>query len=82
MTPDDDIQTQIEALEQERSELRSREGENDPTLEQDRIRLDELEVEIERLYDLKRQRRALRNAGEDPDGASERDAGTVKGYEQ
>jgi hypothetical protein len=37
-------------------------------------------VELDRLWDLMRQRRALRNAGQDPDDASERDAGTVENY--
>jgi hypothetical protein len=37
-------------------------------------------VELDRLWDLLRQRRALRSAGADPDEASERDADTVEGY--
>ncbi len=45
-------------------------------------RLGEVDVEIDRLWDLIRQRRARRRAGEDPDGASLRPAGTVEGYQQ
>jgi hypothetical protein len=43
-------------------------------------RLEQVRVEFNRLRDLLRQRRARRDAGLDPDGASERDAGTVEGY--
>ena len=43
-------------------------------------RLEAIRVELDRLYDLRHQRRGLRSAGEDPDNASERDAGTVEGY--
>lgn len=48
----------------------------------DRARLQELEVERDRLYDLKRQRQGRRDAGEDPGGAHERAAGTVENYRQ
>jgi hypothetical protein len=43
-------------------------------------RLEAIKVELDQLWDLLRQRRARRNAGLSPDGASERDAGTVEGY--
>jgi len=36
----------------------------------------------DQLWDLLRQRRARRNAGLDPDDASERDPKTVEGYRQ
>jgi hypothetical protein len=45
-------------------------------------RVRELEIELDRAWDLLRQRRARRHAGEDPDGAVERPAGTVEGYQQ
>ena len=45
-------------------------------------RLGQVDVEIDQLWDLIRQRRARRRAGEDPDGASLRPAGTVEGYQQ
>ena len=47
-----------------------------------RTRLKELQVEIDRLWDLLRQRRARRHAGLDPEGAQERAAGTVEHYQQ
>ena len=50
--------------------------------QEDQARLRELEVTLDRLWDLLRQRRALRDAGRDPDGAAERPGGTVEGYLQ
>ena len=43
-------------------------------------RLAELKVELDRCWDLLRQRRALRAAGGDPDDAEVRDANTVENY--
>jgi hypothetical protein len=48
----------------------------------ERARLGELDVELDRLYDLKRQRRGRRDAGEDPAQAHERPPGVVEGYRQ
>ena len=45
-------------------------------------RLAAVDVEIDQRWDLIRQRRARRRAGEDPDGATLRPAGTVEGYQQ
>lgn len=42
----------------------------------------ELEVTLDQLWDVLRQRRAKRAAGQDPDSAQERSAGTVEGYLQ
>jgi Protein of unknown function (DUF2630) len=42
----------------------------------------ELEVQLDELWDLLRQRRALRDAGLDAGDASIRDAATVENYEQ
>jgi hypothetical protein len=41
-----------------------------------------IEVEIDRHWDLLRQRRAHRRAGQDPDLASLRPASEVEGYQQ
>ena len=70
MTTDADVQAQIDRLEEERDMLRAREGEGDPTQGADADRIEEVRVELDRLFDLKRQRQA------------KRDAGTVEGYEQ
>jgi hypothetical protein len=82
MPSDEQIQDQIEKLEQEREALRHREGADDPTLESDATRVEEIGVELDRLWDLLRQRRALRDAGDDPDKASERSADIVERYWQ
>jgi hypothetical protein len=82
MPSDEQIETQVEALEAERRELRGKEGPNDPTLDEDAARLEEIRIDLDRLWDLLRQRRALRAAGENPDRASERSAETVEKYWQ
>lgn len=45
-------------------------------------RLEAIRGELDRCWDLLRQRRALRSAGGDPDAATVRDADTVEGYRQ
>jgi hypothetical protein len=49
--------------------------------EEDRKRLDNLEVQLDQCWDLLRQRRALRDAGEDPEKAHVRPAEVVDKYE-
>jgi hypothetical protein len=48
----------------------------------DRGRLAELKVELDQCWDLLRQRRALREFGNDPDKAKVRPAKIVENYEQ
>jgi hypothetical protein len=48
----------------------------------DEQRLRSIEVTLDRLWDLLRQRRALRDAGRSPDEAVLRSEGTVEGYRQ
>ena len=82
---DESIAARIERLVDEEHELRNREqvdAADDDALETDRERLGSVEVELDRCWDLLRQRRALREAGADPDDAEARDAGTVEGYQQ
>jgi len=50
--------------------------------EEEQQRLRELGVQLDRYWDLLRQRDARRRAGQDPDGAQERAAGVVEGYRQ
>jgi hypothetical protein len=78
---DADIRTRIERLEQEEQRLRhEEESAAAEVIERDRERLAAIKVELDQLWDLLRQRRALREAGRDPDTASLRDPGTVEGY--
>jgi hypothetical protein len=48
----------------------------------DEQRLAELKVELDQCWDLLRQRRALREFGDDPDKAKVRPAKIVENYEQ
>jgi len=82
MPSDEDISAAIERLEHERGTLREREARPDPTREQDAARLHEIDVDLDRLWDLLRRRRALRAAGRDPDEAHERSADIVERYWQ
>jgi NAD+--asparagine ADP-ribosyltransferase len=49
--------------------------------EEDRKRLNNLEVQLDQCWDLLRQRRALRDAGDDPEKAHVRPAEVVEKYE-
>ncbi len=50
--------------------------------EEDAARLKSIEVTLDRMWDLLRQRRALRRTGRSPDEAALRTEGTVEGYWQ
>jgi hypothetical protein len=80
---DESIADRIDRLVKEEHGLRTREQtDSDEALEQDRDRLRAVEVELDRCWDLLRQRRALREAGANPDDAEARDPGTVERYLQ
>jgi hypothetical protein len=57
-------------------------GENGTLTAEDRLRLESLEVQLDRFWDLLRQRRARTNAGQDPNVAHLRSEGTVEHYRQ
>jgi hypothetical protein len=50
--------------------------------DEEQVRKRDLEVTLDEMWDLLRQRRAKRNAGQDPDAAQQRSASTVEGYLQ
>jgi hypothetical protein len=82
---DEQVQARIEELEQEERRLRRDEREAADVEAGDRVasdaqRLEAVRIELDQLWDYLRQRRALRNAGQDPDGAQMRDPGTVERY--
>ena len=82
---DESIAARIENLVAEEHRLRTREAQDTgkvDALEADQQRLREVAIELDRCWDLLRQRRALRNAGADPDQAQVRDAETVEHYRQ
>jgi Protein of unknown function (DUF2630) len=82
---DPPIRNHIEALVEEEQALLGREQRDAvdaDALDADRRRLEQISLELDRCWDLLRQRRALRDAGEDPDEARLRDSGTVERYLQ
>jgi hypothetical protein len=69
-----------ELVREEESLLHRHERQEEPLSEAENARLEELKLQLDQAWDYLRQRRALRQYGEDPDEASERDPGTVEGY--
>jgi hypothetical protein len=74
---DQSVQDQIERLVAEEHELLAAGG--DPETHE---RLQAVKVELDRCWDLLRQRRAKEEFGQDPKEAEVRDARTVEGYQQ
>jgi uncharacterized protein YjaG (DUF416 family) len=68
----------LAAEEQQLEEAHVGEGLSDDELKRKR----DLEVTLDEMWDLLRQRRAKRSAGQDPDVAQQRSADTVEGYLQ
>ena len=79
---DEEISNRIESLVQEEHALLDRGGSEHGLDDAGHARLEEIRVELDRTWDLLRQRRARRSAGTDPEGASPRDADTVEHYLQ
>jgi Protein of unknown function (DUF2630) len=67
----------IEQLVAEEHELWERESAGNAT-DADRLRLEELKVSLDQCWDLLRQRRALREAGLDPEAAEARSENVVE----
>ena len=78
---DAEIHGAIEQLVADEHELWDREAAGNAS-EDDRRRLRELKVSLDQWWDLLRQRRALQEAGGDPDAADVRRPDVVEGYEQ
>jgi hypothetical protein len=81
MTTDSQITSSIDELVQEEHRLWDAESRGEAG-EAERRRLAEIKVELDRCWDLLRQRRALEEFGMDPDVAAARDESVVEGYEQ
>jgi Protein of unknown function (DUF2630) len=75
------IHERIEALVSEEHELWDRESQGVADAG-DRRRMEELKVSLDQCWDLLRQRRALHDAGRDPDAATVRDEEVVERYQQ
>jgi hypothetical protein len=78
---DQEIHGHIESLVEEEHRLLQH-GETRNLTAEDNARLEAVQVQLDRYYDLLRQRRARRDAGQDPDEAKMRSADTVEHYEQ
>jgi hypothetical protein len=80
---DESVAARIERLVGEEHELRNREQSDvGDAVEADADRLRAIEIELDVCWDLLRQRRALRDAGVNPDQADARDPTTVERYWQ
>jgi len=79
---DAEIVERISSLATEEHELeRAHEGEAGLD-DEEQARLKDLEVALDQCWDLLRQRRARRDAGQDPDAAKVRPASIVENYQQ
>jgi hypothetical protein len=77
---DREVQDHIEQLVAEEHRLLGRSGEQGLS-RADHDRLATVRVELDRYWDLLRQRRAMEEFGVDPDSASLRNEATVENYE-
>jgi hypothetical protein len=75
---DQSVLSHIDSLVKEEEQLYGRRELTDA----DRKRLAELKVQLDQCWDLLRQRRALREFGDDPEKAQVRPAKIVENYEQ
>lgn len=75
---DQSVLGHIDELVKEEERLYAKNG----LTEEDQARLAEVKVALDQCWDLLRQRRALREFGEDPDKAKVRPAKIVENYEQ
>jgi hypothetical protein len=78
---DSQLMDRIGALVEEEHTL-ERQATGDGLDDRQQARLHAVEVQLDQCWDLLRQRRARREAGQDPDTAQARPEGTVEGYLQ
>jgi hypothetical protein len=78
---DDQVHNRIEELVAEEHELYDRAAQGDLSDSEHR-RLESIKVGLDQCWDLLRQRRALREAGRNPDAAQVRGPEIVERYEQ
>ena len=79
-TTDQNVLGHIERLVAEEKKLHDGHDGHDDLSAADRNRLLQINVELDRCWDLLRQRRALREFGRDPDQAETRSASVVENY--
>ena len=81
MADDKRIHDDISELVREEKELRARLGRGEISAEEEHSRLRAIEIQLDRYWDLLRQRDARRQYGEDPDTAALRPEDVVERYE-
>ena len=81
-TSDEAVLGHISELVDQEHDLQARSSEGEGLSEDDAQRLRRVEVQLDQCWDLLRQRRARRHAGQDPDDAQVRDVDTVEHYRQ
>lgn len=79
---DASVQDHIESLVQEEHRLLDAHADAEGLSAEEHDRLEQLRVELDRYWDLLRQRRAREEFGLDPDVVGIRDEQTVEGFEQ
>lgn len=79
---DSEVQNHIEALVAEEQQLFAAGSRDGGHTADERARLEEIKVALDRYWDLLRQRRAQEEFGLDPDAVSMRSEGTVEHYRQ
>jgi hypothetical protein len=79
---DEEILQRIHGLVDEERKIRERRADAELSAEQEREAVRRLDVALDQCWDLLRQRRARKEAGEDPSLAEARPASEVEGYLQ
>jgi hypothetical protein len=79
---DQQVLNRINALVDEEHQLLSAQGSGMPLSDEERQRVEQLEVTLDQCWDLLRQRRGRRHAGQDPDRAQVRSASVVERFQQ
>ena len=77
---DSEILTEVNRLVAEEQTLRAQLQHREIDESEEHQRLRALEIQLDQCWDLLRQRRALRETGQDPDQAAARPASQVEGY--
>jgi hypothetical protein len=79
---DSEILDRVRALVHEEHVLRKRHQDGELGDDEEQLRLRDVEESLDQCWDLLRQRRALKDAGENPDDAQPRPVSQVEGYLQ
>jgi hypothetical protein len=82
LVKDEEILQRVRDLVDEEHRLRERLQAGEISTQEEHERLRAMEESLDQCWDLLRQRRALRDAGEDPDHAQSRPVYAVEDYEQ